>query len=115
MSQRLAPQTSEISIGAILPRKMEASQEETREMRLVWPYAWWLRRWKRRIWGPVKRWGVLAWVEGIGRREEYVVRFAAGYVGELLFTSKIFVEEVTLLLGTSILPIRAEGVRESMI
>jgi hypothetical protein len=35
MSQRLAPQTSEMSMGAIAPRKTEAKKDETREMRDV--------------------------------------------------------------------------------
>ena len=35
MSHRFMPQTSEMSIGAILPRKMEARNDETREMQDV--------------------------------------------------------------------------------
>ena len=35
MSQRFIPQTSLISIGATLPRNMEARKEDTREIREV--------------------------------------------------------------------------------
>jgi hypothetical protein len=35
MSQRLAPHTSLMSMGATLPRKIEARNEDTREMRDV--------------------------------------------------------------------------------
>lgn len=35
MSQRLAPQTSLMSIGATLPRNIDARKDETREMRAV--------------------------------------------------------------------------------
>jgi hypothetical protein len=35
ISQRFAPQTSLMSIGATLPRKMEARNEDTREIRAV--------------------------------------------------------------------------------
>lgn len=55
MSQRLAPQTSLMSIGAILPRKMDARKAETREMRAVTLYESGYFSWKRLICGPLKR------------------------------------------------------------
>ena len=36
ISQRFMPHTSEMSMGATLPRKRVARKEETREMREVW-------------------------------------------------------------------------------
>jgi hypothetical protein len=59
MSHRFAPVTSEISMGATLPRKIEARKEDTREMRAVALYASGYLSWNRRIWGPLKRYMVL--------------------------------------------------------
>lgn len=53
MSHRLAPQTSLMSMGATLPRKMEARKDETSEMRAVALYASGYFSWKRWIWGPL--------------------------------------------------------------
>ena len=47
MSHRLAPQTSLMSMGATLPRKMEARKDETSEMRAVALYASGYFSWKR--------------------------------------------------------------------
>lgn len=55
ISQRFIPQTSEISIGAILPREIEARNEDTREMREVFAYSLEGLVLKRSIRGPVKR------------------------------------------------------------
>ena len=55
MSHKFIPQTSEMSIGAILPRNIEARNEDTREIRDVFLYSSGCLVRKRRIWGPVKR------------------------------------------------------------
>ena len=55
ISQRFIPQTSEISMGAILPRKIEARNEDTRDIREVFLYSLGCLHLKRRICGPVKR------------------------------------------------------------
>jgi len=39
ISQRFIPQTSEMSIGAILPRNIEAKNEDTRDIREVALYS----------------------------------------------------------------------------
>jgi hypothetical protein len=71
MSHRFAPVTSEISMGATLPRKTEARKEDTREMRAVALYASGYLSWNRRIWGPLKRFMVLVSTEaGEGRAWE---------------------------------------------
>ena len=55
MSKRFMPQTSAISMGAILPRKIEARKEDTSEMREVLRYSFGCFNLNRRICGPVKR------------------------------------------------------------
>lgn len=55
ISHRFMPQTSEMSIGAILPRKIEARKDETKEIRDVFRYSCGCFVLKRDIWGPVKR------------------------------------------------------------
>ena len=48
--------TSLMSMGAMRPRKMDARKEDTKVMREVAAYAEGYLVWKRRIWGPLKRW-----------------------------------------------------------
>ena len=55
MFQRFIPQTSEMSMGAMRPRKIEARKDDTRDIRWVEAYAPGCLRRKRMICGPVKR------------------------------------------------------------
>ena len=55
MSQRFIPHTSDMSIGATFPRKIEARNEETRDMRDVFWYSLGCLVLKRSICGPVNR------------------------------------------------------------
>ena len=58
------PQTSAISIGAILPRKIEARKDETSEIREVFEYSMGCFVLNRSIWGPVKRCDIIQVSEG---------------------------------------------------